>query len=461
MRKSNTWAVISIILIAGSLACRGGGSSTPTPPAPPAPTYSISGTVTLSGAGLYAVTMTLDSGTTATTNASGNFTFSGLANGNYSITPTKLGYKFTPASATITISGASVAGQAFTSTAIASTPFGLRGFNMGGWNPESWANSMSYYIDLALHFAKDEGANMVVMDWAVNFNDDGTMVSRGGPNNPDLRDILVSINKAKTQGFYLVLKPHITLTADPNNRSDWNTNVTAFLPANFFPAWQEYLNNLATLVSASGVDAICIGTENNFIDWQFKDNWVALIKSLRSNFPGALTYDSLLSQWNNIKDIKDVIFWDSLDFIACSGYVTLTQDDNASVDTLRQLFNNNPYGDHHDVMGYLRGISEKYGKQIVTLEGGYQSMNGGLWNVTVNPDNNSILNNDLQARGLEAYLWALNVNKQNWLRGCSIWEASPSLMTPDGLSTIWYTMGFSIHGKPSANVVKNWFTLTQ
>jgi hypothetical protein len=293
--------------------------------------------VTLSGAGLYGATMTLNSAATVTTDASGNFTFSGLANGSYSIAPSKLGYTFTPTSATITINGASVTGENFSSTAVASTPFDLHGFNMTGWNPESWRISMSYYIDLAIQFAKDEGANMLVMDWSVNFNDNGTMVSQGALNSPDLQDILISINKAKAQGFYLVLKPHVTMATDPNNRSDWNTDVATFLPSNFFPAWQQYLNNLATLVSARGVDAICIGTENNFIDWKFRDNWAALISSLRSNFSGALTYDSLVSQWNGSKDIKDVVFWDLLDFIACSGYVTLTQDDNANVNALRDV----------------------------------------------------------------------------------------------------------------------------
>lgn len=454
MKKINNLVfVVLVVLMLVASACKRLSE--------PDDTYTISGTVTLSGAGLHGVTMTLDSAATATTDINGNFTFSGLANGSYSITPTKLGYIFTPTSATITVNGASVTGQTFTSTAIASTPFNLRGFNITGWNPESWDISMSSYIDLAFQFAKDEGANLLVMDWAVNFNDNGTMVSQGGPNHPNLQDILISINKAKAQGFYLVLKPHVTLTASPHNRASWNTDVTKFLPSNFFPAWQKYLNDLATLVSARGVDAICIGTEIEILDWKFRDDWVALIKSLRSNFSGALTYDSLFEQWNGTKDIEDVVFWDLMDFIACSFYVTLTQDDNTSVDTLRQLFTNNPYGDHHDVIGYLRSISEKYGKQIVTLEGGYQSRSGGLWNVTVAPNNDTTINNDLQARGLEAYLWALNVNKQDWFKGCSLWELNPDGMTPYYLSTIWHTQYFSIYGKPAANVVKKWYTLTQ
>jgi hypothetical protein len=65
-------------------------------------TYTISGTITLDGAGLSGVTVTL-SGTSAgttTTAANGSYTLSGLtAGGNYTITPTKDYYSFTPINA--------------------------------------------------------------------------------------------------------------------------------------------------------------------------------------------------------------------------------------------------------------------------------------------------------------------------------------------------------------------------
>ncbi len=83
-------------------------------------TYSISGTVTESGGGspLSGVTMTLSgagSGTT-TTNALGNYTFSGLSDGSYTVTPGISGYTFTPTSRNVTVSGADVTGQDFVGT---------------------------------------------------------------------------------------------------------------------------------------------------------------------------------------------------------------------------------------------------------------------------------------------------------------------------------------------------------
>ncbi|MCL4476730.1 MAG: carboxypeptidase regulatory-like domain-containing protein [Nitrospirae bacterium] len=79
-------------------------------------TYSISGTVTDGVSPLSGVTMTLSgAGTgTTTTDVSGNYTFTGLANGTYTVTPSRTGYTFSPTSRTATISGADVTGQNFT-----------------------------------------------------------------------------------------------------------------------------------------------------------------------------------------------------------------------------------------------------------------------------------------------------------------------------------------------------------
>jgi M6 family metalloprotease-like protein len=83
-------------------------------------TYSVSGTVILNGSGLSGVTVTLSgpsSGNTIT-DYSGNYSFTGLTDGTYSVTPSKSGYTFTPTSKSVTISGANKTGQNFTASAI-------------------------------------------------------------------------------------------------------------------------------------------------------------------------------------------------------------------------------------------------------------------------------------------------------------------------------------------------------
>ena len=64
-------------------------------------TYTISGQATQSAAGLAGVTMTLSGSQTAstTTDANGNYSFTGLAaGGSYTVTPARSGYAFTPPS---------------------------------------------------------------------------------------------------------------------------------------------------------------------------------------------------------------------------------------------------------------------------------------------------------------------------------------------------------------------------
>ncbi len=86
------------------------------------PTFSISGTVGASGAGAT-VALSGTSSASTTADGSGNYTFSGLANGGYTVTPTKSGFTFTPPSQGVTISGANQTAN-FTATA---TTFSISG----------------------------------------------------------------------------------------------------------------------------------------------------------------------------------------------------------------------------------------------------------------------------------------------------------------------------------------------
>lgn len=96
---------------------------------PPPGNYSVSGTVTSStGAGIGGVTVS--NGTvSATTNSSGAYTLSGLANATYTLTPSLSGYTFTPASRSVTVNSANVTGINFS------------GVTGGGGNVQTYTNA--------------------------------------------------------------------------------------------------------------------------------------------------------------------------------------------------------------------------------------------------------------------------------------------------------------------------------
>jgi hypothetical protein len=80
------------------------------------PLPKITGTIT-TGAG-STVTLSGMASATTTADGSGNYSFTGLANGSYTVTPSKTGLVFTPANQTVTVSGADVTGVNFTANPI-------------------------------------------------------------------------------------------------------------------------------------------------------------------------------------------------------------------------------------------------------------------------------------------------------------------------------------------------------
>lgn len=110
-------------------------SAAPPPPA----TYSISGRVSGSSATL---SLSGPKTGTATTNASGDYTFTGLSNGLYVISPSRTGYSFSPSSTSVTIASASVTGINFSGTALPPAPRSV----LLTWNSSPSPNVVGYNL---------------------------------------------------------------------------------------------------------------------------------------------------------------------------------------------------------------------------------------------------------------------------------------------------------------------------
>jgi len=93
-----------------------------------AQSYSISGTISPTAGGNGA-TVTLSGAANAktTANSSGAYTFNGLVNGTYTVTPSQTGYTFNPTSQNVTINGASAGNVNFTATAVVGQTFTISG----------------------------------------------------------------------------------------------------------------------------------------------------------------------------------------------------------------------------------------------------------------------------------------------------------------------------------------------
>jgi len=125
LRASVLLAILSLSLLA-NVGCAGFSSSKGN--SDPPLNLSISGTISplASGAG---VTMTMTGAATATvtTDSSGNYSFGGLANGTYTLTPSKSGVTFSPTSQNISIITANATQVNFTASDGSSSTFNITG----------------------------------------------------------------------------------------------------------------------------------------------------------------------------------------------------------------------------------------------------------------------------------------------------------------------------------------------
>ena len=115
MRPVLPFVVLASVLV----SCGGGSSGTPTPAA----TYAISGTVTGSVGSGVTLSLSGAASSTTTTGASGSYSFGSLANGSYTVTPSRLGHSFSHASIAVSVNGADAGGKDFTARAEVLAPF--------------------------------------------------------------------------------------------------------------------------------------------------------------------------------------------------------------------------------------------------------------------------------------------------------------------------------------------------
>ena len=231
-------------------------------------TFSISGTIspTAGGSGATVKLSGAASGTT-TTNSAGAYTFSGLANGTYTVTPSNTGFTFAPVSANATINGANIVGLNFTATKQAAPTFSITGtispaaagngatVKLGGAaNATTTANSSGVFTFAGLAngaftvtpshagftFAPDSanatvnGANVTGVNFAgtaQTFSISGTITPAAAGNGATVKlsgaaTVTVSANSSGvftftglTNGAYTVTPSHAGFTFAPSNAS--------------------------------------------------------------------------------------------------------------------------------------------------------------------------------------------------------------------------------------------------
>src|SRR5205809_687207 len=120
--RHGTWlavlAMAVVVLLSGCSGMVSSANSTGNPTS-----FSIAGTISpLAGGSGATLTLSGATSATATADSARNYTFTGLANGTYTIVPSHAGFTFTPSSQSMTVNGANVAGMNFTANGATVAP---------------------------------------------------------------------------------------------------------------------------------------------------------------------------------------------------------------------------------------------------------------------------------------------------------------------------------------------------
>src|SRR5205809_816280 len=120
--RHGTWlavlAMAAVLLLSGCSGMVSSANSTGNPTS-----FSIACTISpLAGGNGATLTLSGATSATATADSARNYTFTGLANGTYTIVPSHAGFTFTPSSQSMTVNGANVAGMNFTANGATVAP---------------------------------------------------------------------------------------------------------------------------------------------------------------------------------------------------------------------------------------------------------------------------------------------------------------------------------------------------
>src|SRR5467141_4946316 len=108
--------------------CSGLVSGKPAITPPPPQAYSISGAVTpIAGGSGAIVALSGAASASKIADSSGRYSFSGLANGTYAITPSHAGYTFSPGTQAATVNGANISGINFSATVQNGSTYSISG----------------------------------------------------------------------------------------------------------------------------------------------------------------------------------------------------------------------------------------------------------------------------------------------------------------------------------------------
>jgi hypothetical protein len=308
--------------------------------------------------------------------------------------------------------------------------------------PQSPTDYASSTFDQSVSNAIADGANYITLVIPVVQSNIYSTDVQTGPQTPTDQSLESAVSYIHSHGASVAFSLH----DDPED-GNWRALINPTDRTTWFANYGAQLNHYAVLGQNLGVQELVIGTEMSdmtipSVNSTNTANWIALIKTVRSEYSGKLTYSAQHDGY--MADDQSLGFWPELDYIGLSAYYGLGSGDE-SVATIESNWNQW----ENDV----QSLSQEYGKQVLFTEVGYVSQTNALNDPGSAYADGGSVDDSLQANAYQALFqyW----NNYSFMSGVAFWGWS-SDPNAGGTSDTNYTP----QNKPAEQIMKDYFSDT-
>ena len=314
--------------------------------------------------------------------------------------------------------------------------------------------------DEILDFVSSTGADWISFNTPFIYDSEtGLIAARRGTTDFDGLPTALVRAKArhlKTALYVFVQTPTFgSLYADTTQPRDTD---------DFFRQFGNLLSGYADLAQRENVDLLILGNEMNAISGPaFREQWVGIIRMVRSRYAGMITYNAIppyhLSN-PTLSDVSSAVsFWDELDYLGFSVWPRLSNREIPTREEAERGWTTNVWTGSNYLQN-LKAWSRLTGKPVVFVEIGYPSVNGAAINPGNSPAGKGVPNPELQAMLYDVMFSQLSKETGSWFAGMFLWSVDTwnQRLTPGYYTGGYRAVDFSFAEKQARDVVRRWFS---
>ena len=181
---------------------------------------------------------------------------------------------------------------------------------------------------------------------------------------PSDESIRHAIEKAHALGLKVMVKPHLDLLSTAEG--GWRGEIACIREPDWikwFAHYKKFLLHYARLAEETGAEMLCIGTELTAATASHVEQWRDIIRAIRKEYHGALTY---AANWS--EEYLHIRFWNDLDYAGIDAYFPLSNDDKPSYEELMESWKK--------WVAEIEAWQKSINKPVIFPEVGYRSSLG-------------------------------------------------------------------------------------